>query len=521
MSASASDPLDWIRAVLQHDPDRLLLETGAGRRFSYRQFDDLAGQLAAALTLRGVSPGDRVAAQIGKSPEALALYLACLKLGAVFVPLNTAYTTTELEYFLGDATPRVVVVRPEDLASVVSIGGAAHVETLGIDGEGSLMELASQRSPTAFEPFTFEPFGGDRTALAALLYTSGTTGRSKGAMLTRGNLASNAATLVATWRFTQRDVLLHALPIFHVHGLFVAVNTMLACGGAMLLLEKFDADEVLRRLPEATVMMGVPTFYTRLLQHPSLGRDAVRSVRLFISGSAPLLPETHREFHERTGHAILERYGMSETLMNTSNPCEGERVPGSVGPALNGIEVRITDPQSGTPLGGVNAIGMIEVRGPNVFAGYWRMPEKTATEFRPDGFFVTGDLGRIDERGYVFIVGRGKDLVITGGYNVYPVEIEAGINALPGVVESAVIGVPHPDFGEGVTAIVVKHGDAALDEATIRKALEQRLANFKIPKRVVFVDELPRNTLGKVQKNVLRETWRDLYAGKNRIADGG
>jgi malonyl-CoA/methylmalonyl-CoA synthetase len=347
--------------------------------------------------------------------------------------------------------------------------------------------------------------------LAALLYTSGTTGRSKGAMLTRANLSSNALTLARAWRFTASDVLLHALPIFHVHGLFVAINTVLASGSSMLFLSRFDADQAVRLLPRASVMMGVPTFYTRLLQHPGLNAHAVRNVRLFVSGSAPLLAETHREFQSRTGHAVLERYGMSETLMNTSNPYDGERIAGSVGPALPGVEVRIADPESGAPLSEPDSVGMIEVRGPNVFSGYWRMPEKTAAEFRKDGFFVTGDLGKRDARGYLYIVGRGKDLIITGGYNVYPVEVELEIDALPGVNESAVIGVPHPDFGEGVTAVVVPKKNATLDEAAIRGALEQRLAKFKLPKRVVLVDELPRNTMGKVQKSALRERYRDLY----------
>jgi malonyl-CoA/methylmalonyl-CoA synthetase len=351
----------------------------------------------------------------------------------------------------------------------------------------------------------------NQSDLAALLYTSGTTGRSKGAMLTRANLATNAITLAQAWRFTAQDVLLHALPIFHVHGLFVAINTVLAAGSSMLFLPKFDADEVVRLLPEATVMMGVPTFYTRLLQHPGFTQEAATSIRLFVSGSAPLLAETHREFRERTGQAILERYGMSETLMNTSNPCDGERIAGSVGPALPGIEVRIADPESGAPLPEAGAVGMIEVRGPNVFRGYWRMPDKTAAEFRKDGFFITGDVGRLDRHGYLFIVGRAKDLIISGGYNVYPVEVETELDVLAGVAESAVIGVPHPDFGEGVTAVVVPRAGAALDENALRSALEQRLAKYKLPKRIVFVTEMPRNAMGKVQKAELRAKYADLY----------
>ncbi len=505
-SPSARDPLQWLRIVLDRDPGRLFLRTADGRDYSYESFDRLANRIARVLAELGVVAADRVAVQVDKSPQAIALYLACLKVGAAFVPLNTAYTLAEFDYFLKDADPRVAVIRPPTLQAVGSLGASAHLETLGIAGDGSLMERASRYSDESFTPFS-----GDEHALAALLYTSGTTGRSKGAMLTRGNLASNAATLVTAWKFTETDVLLHALPIFHVHGLFVAVNTVLASGSAMLFLPRFDADEVVRQLPHATVMMGVPTFYTRLLDHTALDRGTVRTMRLFISGSAPLLPETHREFERRTGHAILERYGMSETLMNTSNPCDGERIPGSVGPALPGVEVRIADPDSGAVLAEPDAIGMIEVRGPNVFRGYWQMPEKTSQEFRSDGFFITGDLGRIDASGYVHIVGRGKDLVITGGYNVYPVEVEAEIDAIPGVIESAVIGLPHPDFGEGVTAVVVKHSDATIDEASVRHALETRLAKFKLPKRVIFVDELPRNTMGKVQKNVLRESYQKIY----------
>ena len=469
-----TDPADWLDQLARREPDRLFLRTPDGKRVSYGAMNRLVDRIAAALDQRGVVHADRVVAQVEKSPDAVALYLACLRRGAVFVPLNTAYTSAEVEYFLGDADPKVAV-------------GVA-------DGGASLAELAANDSQAASASVDAKP-----SDLAALLYTSGTTGRSKGAMLTRSNLATNAITLAQSWRFTPDDVLLHALPIFHVHGLFVAINTVLASGSAMLFLSKFDADEVVRLLPGASVMMGVPTFYTRLLQHPGFTREQSRNIRLFVSGSAPLLAETHREFRERTGHAILERYGMSETLMNTSNPYDGERVAGSVGPALPGVEVRVTD------------VGMIEVRGPNVFRGYWRMPEKTAAELRDDGFFITGDVGRLDERGYLFIVGRAKDLIISGGFNVYPVEVETEIDALPGVAESAVIGVPHADFGEGVTAVVVPRAGATLDQDALRSALEQRLAKFKLPKRIVFVSELPRNAMGKVQKAALRERYRDLY----------
>jgi malonyl-CoA/methylmalonyl-CoA synthetase len=481
-----TDPATWLAELAQRHPDRLFLRTSAGRRVTYGEMTGVVDRIAAALAQRDVRPADRIVAQVEKSPEAIALYLACLRLGAVFVPLNTAYTTAEIEYFLGDADPKIAV-------------GVAN-------GGISLAQLAGNEDGLARAPAESK-----QSDLAALLYTSGTTGRSKGAMLTRANLATNASTLARAWRFTAKDLLLHALPIFHVHGLFVAINTVLASGCSMLFLSKFDADEVVRLLPEATVMMGVPTFYTRLLQHPAFTREAAANIRLFVSGSAPLLAETHREFRERTGHAILERYGMSETLMNTSNPYDGERVAGSVGPPLPGVQIRIADPESGVPLPEPETVGMIEVRGPNVFGGYWRMPEKTAAEFREDGFFITGDVGRFDRHGYLFIVGRAKDLIISGGYNVYPVEVETELDALSGVAESAVIGVPHPDFGEGVTAVVVPRAGVTLEENTLRMALEQRLAKYKLPKRIVFVREMPRNAMGKVQKAELRQRYRDLY----------
>jgi malonyl-CoA/methylmalonyl-CoA synthetase len=489
-----TDPAAWLEHLAQRHPDRLFLRTPDGQRVSYGAMTQLVDRIAAALAQRAVDPGDRVVAQVEKSTDAVALYLACLRHGAVFVPLNPAYTSAEIAYFLADAEPKVAV-------------GVAR-------GGVSLAQLAASNSAPSSAPSDSGRSDLGPSSLAALLYTSGTTGRSKGAMLTRSNLATNAITLAQSWRFTAQDILLHALPIFHVHGLFVAINTVLASGSAMLFLPRFDADEVVRLLPEATAMMGVPTFYTRLLQHPAFTHERCSNIRLFVSGSAPLLAETHREFRERTGHAILERYGMSETLMNTSNPHDGERVAGSVGPALPGVEVRIADPESGAPLPEVGAVGMIEVRGPNVFRGYWRMPEKTAAEFRKDGFFITGDVGRLDERGYLFIVGRAKDLIISGGYNVYPVEVETELDALPGVAESAVIGVPHPDFGEGVTAVVVPRGGASLDENTLRAALELRLAKYKLPKRIVFVGEMPRNAMGKVQKAELRKLYADLYGGR-------
>jgi malonyl-CoA/methylmalonyl-CoA synthetase len=490
------------------DLDKTAIETGRGKIYSYRDVLSISGRLANALAASGVKPGDRVAAQVEKSPEALLLYLACLRAGAAYLPLNTAYTLAELDYFLRDAEPVVFVCPPERGeagAGLCAETGTARCLTLGTVAEGSLMELA------AGQPETCRNAGCGPDGLAAILYTSGTTGRSKGAMLTPSNLASNAHALIETWRFTEADVLLHALPVFHTHGLFVASNVMLMAGGSMLFLPKFDADEVFRLLPRATAMMGVPTFYVRLLADPRLTRQAAQHMRVFISGSAPLLPDTYRNFEKRTGHAILERYGMTETGMNTSNPYEGRRVPGAVGLPLPGVEVRIASPETGAVLDR-RETGMIEVRGPNVFKGYWRMPEKTKVEFRKDGFFITGDLGMIDAAGYVHILGRGKDLVISGGYNVYPKEIESQIDALEGVVESAVIGVAHPDFGEGVVAVVVKKKGSALSEADIMKPLKERLANYKLPKRVLFVDDLPRNTMGKVQKNLLRDSYRDLFA---------
>jgi malonyl-CoA/methylmalonyl-CoA synthetase len=487
-------------------PDKTFLETGAGERITYGDMLARSARIADVLVARGVKPGDRVAVQVEKTPENLLLYLATLRAGAVYLPLNTAYTLAELDYFIGDAEPRLVVCDPAKREGVTEIAGkhGAVVDTLDAKGAGSLTEAAA----TASSDFTIVARAPDD--LAAILYTSGTTGRSKGAMLTHRNLTSNAETLREYWRFTGADVLLHALPIYHTHGLFVASNTVLLAGGAMIFLPKFDAGQVMSLLPKATSMMGVPTFYTRLLKHPGLTRAACAHMRLFTSGSAPLLAETHVEFRDKTGHAILERYGMTETNMTTSNPYDGERRAGTVGFPLPGVELRIADPESGKVLG-PNEIGGIEVKGPNVFLGYWRMPEKTKSEFCPDGFFITGDVGKIDERGYVHIVGRAKDLVITGGFNVYPVEVEAEIDALPGVVESAVVGCPHPDFGEGVTAIVVCKPGAELNEKDIISQLETRLAKFKLPKRVLFADDLPRNSMGKVQKNVLRERNKGLY----------
>ena len=462
-------------------------------------YDDLfaaSAQIAHALVDAGCKPGDRVAAQLDKHWHVVALYLACLRAGLVYLPLNTGYQRAELEYFFGDATPRVIVCNPDHLGVIAAGQRNATVLTLA-----ELMDRAAD-APTSFATVARGP-----DDLAAILYTSGTTGRSKGAMITHRNLASNALTLVEEWGFTRGDVLLHALPIYHVHGLFVALHCALLSGARMLWLPKFDAREVASLLPRASVLMGVPTFYTRLLTEPTFSRESCRSIRLFVSGSAPLLAETFAEFEARTGHRILERYGMTETGMITSNPLDGPRMGGTVGPPLPGVEVRIVD-DAGTPCAD-DAIGGVEVRGPNIFAGYWRMPEKTQAEFTADGFFRTGDMGQWADAGgrkpYVRIVGRAKDLIITGGLNVYPKEIEERLDALEGVVESAVVGIPDADFGEAVAAVIVRKPGSALTEAAVIGALRGEIATFKVPKRVVFVDDLPRNAMGKVQKAVLRE----------------
>ncbi len=487
------------------DLNKTLIETPAGRTISYGEVYGTVARYVAVLENLGVRPDDRVMVKVDKSPEAAMLYLSVLAMGAIFVPLNSDYTIAELDYFIGDAEPRVIICRPEEAGEVSKLTGRHGVSsclTLGTDGTGSFLALLSAAEPE----LSIVPRGRDD--LAAILYTSGTTGRSKGAMLSHGNLSSNALALVDSWKFTSNDILVHALPIFHSHGLFVGTNVTLMAGASMIFLPKFDADAIIGALPRATAMMGVPTFYTRLLRDPRLTRDLVSHMRVFISGSAPLLAETHREFEARTGHKILERYGMTETNMNTSNPYDGDRVPGSVGRPLPGVEVRIVDPDTGKSLP-QGEVGMVELKGPNVFKGYWRNPEKTDESFRQDGFFITGDLGRIDERGYLHLSGREKDLIISGGFNVYPTEVETEIDALPGVIESAVVGVSHPDFGEGVTAVVVAR--EPLDEAGVIAALGGRLAKYKLPKRVITVPELPRNTMGKVQKNLLREQYKALY----------
>ena len=482
---------------------RAFIELEDGRTYSYGDLEDTSGRYARLLGDLGVAKGDRVAVQVEKSPEAIFLYLACLRAGAIYLPLNPAYTKAEIAYFLGDAEPKVAVCRPETEAEISEVAGVARVLTLDQNDGGSLPARARDLAPIE------GCVAADADDVAAFLYTSGTTGRSKGAMLTHRNLGSNALALHQAWGFGPDDVLLHALPLFHTHGLFVATHCVLLNGTAMLFLPKFDAEAVIRLLPRTRVMMGVPTFYTRLLAQPGFTKAVCRNVRLFISGSAPLLEETFHAFKARTGHTILERYGMTETGMNTSNPLDGERIAGTVGFPLPGVEVRVCD-DAGHPLA-TDEIGVLEVRGPNVFTGYWRMPEKTAAEIRPDGFFITGDVSKIDARGYVHIVGRAKDLIICGGFNVYPKEVELCIDRIDGVVESAVIGVPHPDFGEAVVAVVKRapRRDDLTAESVIA-ACKAELANFKVPKQAHFVDDLPRNAMGKVQKNELRER----YTGK-------
>ncbi|EDZ43982.1 MAG: malonyl-CoA synthase [Planktotalea sp.] len=485
--------------------DTPFLHLEDGTTLTHDAFLRKAAQIGGALVELDLSAGDRVALQVHKSPEALAVYAACVQKGIIFLPLNTGYTASELDYFIENSGAKLVICDPSKENDIAPIAERTRAQILTLDGsgDGSLIESAkSQPEMTS----TTARNGDD---LAAFLYTSGTTGRSKGAMLTQDNLLSNAEVLKDYWAFTRADVLLHALPIFHTHGLFVASNVMLLCGGAMVFMPSFNPDTILKHMPRATSMMGVPTFYTRLLDHDGFTREAAAHMRLFISGSAPMLSETHEQFESLTGQRILERYGMTETNMNTSNPYEGARKAGTVGFALPGVDVKICDPESGATLP-QGEIGVIEVRGPNVFKGYWKMPEKTREELREDGFFITGDLGQIDADGYVQIVGRGKDLIISGGYNIYPKEIEMVVDDQPGVKESAVVGVPHPDFGESPVAVVVPDG-AGPDIDQITSACATELARFKHPRKIIILDALPRNTMGKVQKNALREDYKTLF----------
>ena len=493
---------DWAEA----DKDRPFIVVKDGPAISRKDFQHQINQLGNALLELGVKPDDRVAVQVEKSPQAFALYFAVVKIGAIFLPLNTSYTITELNYFIDDAAPSLVVASP---SVCEKLHNTIPAECIDLDehGAGQLIEQARRQSDT----LTAVPRTVDD--LAAILYTSGTTGRSKGAMLSHNNLLSNAEMLRECWQFSDRDVLLHALPIYHTHGLFVAGNIMTLVGGTMIYLPKFDRDDIIRYLPQATSMMGVPTFYTRLLNDDRFSKDLTHHMRLFISGSAPLLAETHIAFEERTGHKILERYGMTETNMNTSNPYHGERRAGTVGFPLPGVDVRVVDAETLTPHSN-NTIGIIEVKGPNVTSGYWQNAEKTEESFREDGYFITGDMGLIDDDGYVTIVGRDKDLIISGGLNIYPKEIEDMINAIGGVNESAVIGVAHPDFGEAVVAIIVREDtadDRHITEDHIMDALKDSMAKFKQPKTVIFVDALPRNTMGKVQKAEMRKTYANLF----------
>jgi malonyl-CoA/methylmalonyl-CoA synthetase len=509
---SSQNLFSALRAAFPADLDGTAIETAdtpVPMHYTWRDLERGTAMLANLIGSLGLPPDSRIAVQVEKSVEALMLYLAVLRAGHVYLPLNSAYQAAEIEYFIGNAEPAVVVCAPADfgwVSRIAFLAGTKHAYTLGSDRTGTLLDRA------AFQSDRHEPVARAAGDLAAILYTSGTTGRSKGAMLTHGNLLSNALVLKEAWSWQTGDVLIHALPIFHVHGLFVASHGALLGGSRMIWFGRFDARAVVARLPEATVFMGVPTLYVRMLAESGLTREACKPMRLFISGSAPLLVETFNAWRERTGHTILERYGMSETVMLTSNPYrpESARRGGTVGLPLPGVGVRVHD-DKGSPLP-AGEVGNIQVKGPNVFKGYWRMPEKTADEFTTDLWFKTGDVGRLGTDGYLTIVGRSKDLIISGGYNVYPAEIEAVVNELPGVAESAVIGVPHPDFGEAVVAVVVPRPGATVDGAAIAAQLRQRIANFKLPKQVFVVPELPRNSMGKVQKNLLREQHRGLFA---------
>lgn len=493
-----------FRSRFPQDLDDCWLETDDAKYYSWRDLERGAAKIANLFASLQLPAGSRIAAQVEKSPEALMLYLATIRAGFVYLPLNTAYRASEMEYFIGNATPAVVVCSPKNFGWITQIAfreGTRHVFTLDEPHQGR--NSGTLLSRAVHHADHFDTVHREPDDLAAILYTSGTTGRSKGAMLSHDNLASNIRVLQEAWQWQPGDVLLHALPLFHIHGLFVAAHGALMNGSKTIFLSKFDSASVTLHLPRATVFMGVPTYYVRLLSDPALNHDVCKNIRLFVSGSAPLLTETFETFINKTGHTILERYGMSETAMLTSNPYQGTRKAGTVGPALPGVSVRVINQEA--QLCGTDEIGDIQVRGPNIFKGYWQMPEKTAEEFTEDGYFKTGDVGRVDADGYVSIVGRSKDLIISGGYNVYPKEIESVIDEMSGVLESAVIGVPHADFGEAVVAVVVLRDGTTLSEVALIDTLKTRIANFKVPKRVHFVAELPRNTMGKVQKNILRE----------------
>lgn len=491
------------------DLSQNFITTNDNKTYRYQDLNDITAQIAYTLKSYDLKKGDRIIFQVKKSPEAIFLYLACLKLGVIAVPLNTSYTASEISYFLDDIEPALIVCDPDSPIikdELIPINNDVHLLTLGINGSGTLMDNLS--SDTSYKG-TVDVQTDD---IACILYTSGTTGKPKGAMITHGNLASNAITLNKSWGFNSHDVLLHALPIFHVHGLFVALNCVLLSGASMVFLESFNASELIKHLAKATVLMGVPTYYTRLLAHSDFLPPAYQNMRLFISGSAPLLKEVSDEFFNKTGHRVLERYGMTETVMIASNPLNGERIPGSVGTALPGIKLRIVA-DDGTVLG-KNETGNIQLTGPNVFKGYWRKAEKTKEEFTDDGYFKTGDVGYIDDNSYLSIIGRSKDLIISGGYNVYPKEVETIINEFENIKESAVIGVPHPDFGEGVVAVIVSNesDSESFSETKLIQFLKQKLANYKVPKLIFQLDKLPINVMGKVQKNILREQYQNKFS---------
>ncbi len=495
------------RLFEQHFPENrkaIFIEMLNGETYSYAALEHEVSKLAHFLTELGIGKGDRIAVQVEKTPQVLFLYLACLRAGIIYLPLNTAYTENELAYFIENSEPAMVVCDPKSESLFTRLGETRllqQVFTLDAHGKGSLI-TASQDMPTVFTTTDC-----DKDDIAVILYTSGTTGRPKGAMISHGNLAANGLALQKVWQWQQQDILLHALPIFHIHGLFVACHNVLLGGSKMLFVPRFDVHTVMRLLPKATVLMGVPTFYTRLLEQPELNHDICKNIRLFISGSAPLLQQTFEEFRQRSGHTIVERYGMTETGMNTSNPVDGPRLAGTVGLPLPGVETRIVD-ENEQPISDAS-VGLLQVKGDNVFKGYWRMPEKTAEDFTDDGFFITGDLARYNVQGYISIVGRNKDMVITGGYNVYPKEIELLLDDIDGIKESAIIGLPHKDFGEAVTAVVVPEELCHFpNEKLVIEQLKQKLANYKVPKDIIMIEQLPRNAMGKVQKNILRELYK-------------